>query len=74
MFWERCKEYYEVYKPENEDMGIQIGQIFCTHFFGKKENGSHAGIIYFIGIEFLRHQVEVKKFLDEVLSKFEVVL
>jgi hypothetical protein len=72
-FWTRCKEYYEVYKPDNEDMAIQIGQIFCTHFFGKKEDGSHAGMMFVIGAIFLKIQIEVKKTLDEILSKYEVV-
>lgn len=72
-FWERCKEYYEVYKPDNEDMAIQIGQIFCTHFFGKKEDGSHVGMMFVIGAIFLKIIIEVKKTLDEILAEYEVV-
>ena len=72
-FWGRCKEYYEVYKPGNKDMALQIGQIFCTYFFGKKEDGSHTGMMYFIGSAFLKIQIEVKKTLDEILSNYEVI-
>lgn len=72
-FWERCKEYYEVYKPGNKDMALQIGQIFCTYFFGKKEDGSHVAMMYLIGATFIKIQIEVKKTLDEILSTYEIV-
>ncbi len=73
LFWERCDEYSKILNPENKDLGIQFGQIFCTHFFGKKEDGSHLAIMTFIGVTFLNEMIETKKFLDEVLSKYEVV-
>jgi hypothetical protein len=69
----RCKEYYEVYKPGNRDMAIQIGQIFCTYFFGEKEEGKHVKMMYFIGETFLVIQIENKKFIDEILSNYEVI-
>lgn len=72
LFWQRCNEYSKILNFENKNLGIQFGQIFCTHFFGKK-NGSHLAITAFIGASFLSEMIETKKFLDEVLSKFEIV-
>ncbi len=72
-FNERCKEYYEAYRSDNEDVAIQIGQIFCTHFFGKKEDGSHTGMMFVVGAIFLKIQIEVKKTLDEILANFVIV-
>lgn len=59
---------------ENKDLAIQIGQIFCTHFFGKEEDGSHLAIIMVVGGSFLSTMIETKKFLEEVLSKYEVII
>lgn len=73
VFWQRCDEYSKVLNPENKDMAIQIGQIFCTHFFSKEEDGSHLAIMMVVGGSFLSTMIEVKKFLDEILSKYEVV-
>lgn len=73
LFWERCDEYSKILNPENKDLAIQFGQIFCTYFFGKEEDGSHMGIMTFVGMSFLNEMIEVKKFLDEVLSKYEII-
>lgn len=73
LFWERCNEYSKILNPENKDLGIQFGQIFCTHFFGKEEDGNHLAIMTFVGGSFFNEMINIKKFLDEVLSKFEVI-
>ncbi|MBU1089323.1 hypothetical protein KKF38_00820 [Patescibacteria group bacterium] len=74
LFSKRCRdEYSEILNPENKDLGIQFGQIFCNHFFGKKEDGSHFAVMMFVGMSFLNQIVETKKFLDEILSKYEVI-
>ena len=73
LFWKRCNEYSEILNPENKDLDIQFGQIFCHHFFNKEEDGSHLAIMMLVGASFLTTMVEVKKFLDEVLSNYEIV-
>ena len=73
IFWQRCDEYSKVLNPENKDLAIQIGQIFCTHFFNKEEDGNHLGIMMVIGGSFLSTTIEAKKFLDEISSKYEIV-
>ena len=72
IFWQRCDEYSKVLNPENKDLAIQIGQIFCTHFFGKEEDGSHLRIMMIVGGSFLSTMIEAKKFLDEILLKYEM--
>lgn len=72
LFWKRCDEYSKILNPVNKDLAIQFGQIFCNHFFGKEEDGSHLRIMMFIGGSFLNQMIETKKFLDEVLSKYEL--
>ena len=73
LFWKRCDEYSEILNPENKDMAIQFGQIFCNHFFGKGEDGSNLDIMMFVGSSFLSLTIKTKKFLDELLSKAEIV-
>lgn len=73
LFWKRCDEYAKILNPENKDLAIQFGQIFCNHFFGKEEDGSHLVIMMLIGGLFLNQMIKTKKFLDEVLSKYEVI-
>lgn len=73
LFWKRCDEYSQVLNPENKDLAVQIGQIFCNHFFGKKEDGGHLAIMILVGSSFLSTMTETKKFLDEILSKYNVV-
>jgi len=72
LFWKRCDEYSKILNPDNKDIAIQFGQIFCNHFFGKEEDGSNLDIMMFVGSSFLNLMVETKKFLDEILSKTEV--
>jgi len=74
LFWKRCDEYSKILNPENKDLAIQFGQIFCNHFFGKEDDGSHLAIMMFIGGSFLNQMIETKKFLDEVLSKYKVII
>lgn len=74
LFWQRCNEYSKILNPDNKDLAIQFGQIFCNHFFGKEENGGHLAIMMFIGESFLNQMMETKKFLDEVLSEYELTV
>lgn len=73
LFWKRCDEYSEILNPENQDLALQFGQIFCNNFFGKEENGSHLAIMMLIGSSFLNQMTETKKFLDEISSKYEII-
>lgn len=73
LFWKRCDEYSRILNAENKDLCVQFGQIFCDHFFAGGENESRLAIMTFVGGAFLNLMVETKKFLDGVLSKFEVV-
>lgn len=73
LFWERCDEYSKILNSENKDLDVRFSQIFCTHFFGKEEDGSHLAIMTFIGGSFFNEMINIKKFLDEVLFKFEVI-
>lgn len=72
LFWQRCDEYSKILNSDNKDLPVQFGQIFCNHFFGKEEDGSHVAITMFIGGSFLNQIIETKKFLDEILSKYEL--
>lgn len=73
IFWKRCDEYSKILNLENKDLDIQFGQIFCSHFFGKEEDGSHLAIMMLVGGMFIGVMIETKKFLDETLSRYEVV-
>ncbi|OGZ65195.1 MAG: hypothetical protein A3C50_02960 [Candidatus Staskawiczbacteria bacterium RIFCSPHIGHO2_02_FULL_43_16] len=73
LFWERSNEYSKILSPENKDLDIQFGQIFCSHFFGKEEDGSHLAIMMLVGGLFINTMVEVKKFLNEITSKFTII-
>jgi len=69
----RGSEYNGVITPENKDMDIQLGQIFCNHYYGKEEDGSHSAIMMYVGGSFLNQMIETEKFLNEILSKYEIV-
>ncbi len=73
LFWKRCEEYSQVLKPDNEDFIIQVGQIFCDHFFGEKESLKHAATMMFIGSCFANIMIDIKKFLDELTSQYKIV-
>lgn len=44
LFWKRCDEYMEILSPDNKDLSIQFGQIFCSHFFFIDGNLGHSSI------------------------------
>lgn len=75
LFNKRSKEYYEVLKPENTELVLQFGQIFCTYFLGKNniadlEVDSHnLAIMMLAGSLFVNILTEVKGFFDEVIAK-----
>lgn len=73
LLWNRSSEYNKVLTAENKSAVIQVGQIFCNHYYGKLENGSHLGMMTLIGSMFFNIGVNTKKFLDEVLLKCEIV-
>ena len=75
-FSTRVREYTEVLNSENRDAAIQIGEIFYTHFGGKKDGVDNLKlkITVFVGSAFLHFAIETKKYLDEVVSKYEIVL
>lgn len=74
-FNERSKEYYEVLQPENTEIVLQFGQIFCTHFLGKDDiadleaSPHNLAIMTFTGMMFIKQMKEVKKFFDEIMAK-----
>ncbi|TSD06229.1 MAG: hypothetical protein Greene07147_88 [Parcubacteria group bacterium Greene0714_7] len=73
LFSKRCDEYSEILNPENKDLAIQFGQIFCTHFFDKEEDGSHLVVMLLVGMMFAEQMIAGKKFLDEVSSHYEII-
>ncbi|MFA5387434.1 MAG: hypothetical protein WC322_03485 [Candidatus Paceibacterota bacterium] len=73
LFWQRCNEYSQILKPDNEDLIIQFGQIFCNNFYKKEEDGSHLKMMMLVGGLFVNELAETKKFLEEVSSKYEIV-
>lgn len=73
LFNERLTEYYKIFDPEDKDLAIHLGQIFCTHFFGEEEDGSHLAMMMFVGTSFLTVTIETKKFLDKISSSYEIV-
>ncbi|MFA5745086.1 MAG: hypothetical protein WC887_02635 [Candidatus Paceibacterota bacterium] len=73
LFSKRCDEYSEILNPENKDLAIQFGQIFCTHFFDKEEDGSHLVVMLLVGMLFVGQMIEDRKFLNEISSHYEIV-
>lgn len=75
LFNKRSKEYHEVLQPENTELVLQFGQIFCTHFLDKNNiadlqiDSHNLAIMTFIGMTFTKQMIEVKKFFDEVMAK-----
>jgi len=71
---DRGSEYNEILTAENKDVVIQVGQIFCNHYYGKLEDGSHLAMMTLVGSMFFDIGVNTKKFLDEILSKYETII
>lgn len=75
LFNKRSKEYHEVLQPENTELVLQFGQIFCTHFLGKDNiadlevDSKNMAIMMFVGMTFTKQMIEVKKFFDEIMAK-----
>src|SRR3989338_10973644 len=73
LFNKRSREYHEVLQPENTELALQFGQIFCTHFLGKDkiadlEMDSHnLTTVMFVGMTFTEQMIGVKKFFDEIM-------
>lgn len=65
-FWERWDEYAEVLDPKNENLILQIGGIFCDHFFGTRV--SKVNIMGLVGMNFLSYAKEIKKSLEKIKS------
>lgn len=64
LFWERWDEYAEVLDPNNENLILQIGGIFCDHFFGTRV--SKVDIMGMIGMSFISSSKEIKHKLEEI--------
>ena len=75
LFNKRSVEYREVLQPENTELVLQFGQIFCTHFLGKDKiadleiDSKNMAIMMFLGMTFTKQMIEVKKFYDEIMAK-----
>ena len=75
LFNKRSAEYHEVLQPENTELVIQFGQIFCTHFLGKDKiadlevDSKNMAIMMFVGMTFTQQMIGVKKFFDEIMAK-----
>lgn len=74
LYYERNKEYSEALRIEAEGVNqIALGKIFCNNFFKEKETGKNLPIMLFVRGSLSTEMVYRKEFLDEVLSKFEIV-
>lgn len=73
LFYPRCSEYYKIMKSGNNDLALQFGQIFCTNFFGKEADERQFAIMMLVGEVFVSQMSGVKKFLDDISEKFEIV-
>lgn len=75
LFNKRSGEYHEVLQPENTELVIQFGQIFCAHFLNKNNiaeveaNSRNLAIMTLAGGSFINIMSEVKKFFDETMTK-----
>ena len=75
LFNKRSKEYHEVLQPENTELALQFGQIFCTHFLDKDKisdleiDSKNTAIMMFVGMMFIKQMTGVKKFFDEIMAK-----
>ena len=69
----RSREYHEVLQPENTELVIQFGQIFCTHFFSKEEDGSHVAIMLFVGTNFAEQMICIRKFFSDIMARCVLV-
>jgi len=70
----RGDEYNKILTVDNKDAVIQIGQIFCNHYYGNLEDGSHLTMMTLVGSTFFNIGVNTKKFLDEILSKYKTII
>jgi len=75
LFNKRSEEYREVLQPENTELVIQFGQIFCAHFLNKKSiaeveaDSRNLAIMTLVGGLFINIMAEVKNFFDETMTK-----
>jgi len=70
---EKSDDYSKILNNKDKDLATKIGQVFCSHFFGKEEDGSHLEIMMLTGGISITIMIETKKFLDEVLSKYKII-
>lgn len=74
LFWKRCDEYSRTLDcADSKNLALQIGQVFVNHFLNAKEAGNHLAMMMFMGGCIVNHMVETKKFLNEILSRYELV-
>jgi len=73
LFQERVNEYSEVFYAENKSLDVQIGQIFCRHFWGK-DDIKQAPMMMAVGYFFLTTMLETSNFLKEILTSYEIIL
>lgn len=69
----RGDEYNKILTVDNKDVVIQIGQIFCNHYYGNLEDGSHLTMMTLVGSTFFNTGLNTKKFLDEILLKYKTI-
>lgn len=63
LFWKRWDEYAEILDPKNENLILQIGGIFCDHFFGTRI--SKVEVMGLVGMSFVSSSKEIKKSLEK---------
>jgi hypothetical protein len=76
LFSKRYEEYSELFSSENsnfENLDFHIGQIFCEYFFGKADE-SFAIIMMSVGYVCFATMIETTKFLNEVISRYSILL
>jgi len=69
LFLERWDEYAEALDPKNENIVIQVGRIFCDHFFVTKAKVVVMGLV---GMSFLSSTNEVKKSLEKIRNETKI--
>lgn len=69
---DRGNEYNKILTAGDEDVVIQLGQIFCNHYYRETEGRGHSATMILVGSTFLNLEVNTKKFLDEVTLKFTI--
>ncbi|MFA5087355.1 MAG: hypothetical protein WC470_03595 [Candidatus Paceibacterota bacterium] len=71
LFWQRFEECSKI--PQDKNITIQFGQIFCNHFLTKNDDANEIPLGFLAGSTFMNVMIEAKKFLNEISSQYKII-